>query len=251
MRPVFVNGLGFWSPGFSGAAAWAAGRAGPAHREPSAAILAAALRRRATSLSLMVAEAASQAAVEAGVSLGELPFVLGSSLGEIACAAEIIASFREDGGLPSPTKFHNSVHSTAVGALSIATVNRLGATAIAAGLETTSAAFVEACLIAGERGGRALLVLADESLPPTFERWGHYPSAAAAFVLSEEPGAACRAKLSNLRRGAGSAPPVPEEWREHPCAGGLSLAAALAKGEAGPRSLDAGGWLVDLEPAVR
>ena len=128
------------SPGFRDAAAWGAGAEDGAATEPAARPLPPALRRRTTLLTRMVAEAAAQAADQAGVALGAEPLVFGSAYGEIETAVEMIRSFDGPVGLPSPTRFHNSVHNTAVGYLSIATQNRGFVTALAAGRETAGAA---------------------------------------------------------------------------------------------------------------
>jgi len=247
--PLHVSGVGLWAPGFPDARAFATGVPSPGAVEPPAARLAAALRRRASSLTRMVAEVAAQAVDQAGVDLAGVPLVLGSALGEIACATEIVASFRDEGGLPSPTKFHNSVHNTAVGYLSIAAGNRLGATAVAAGPDTAAMALLEAALQLAECGGVALLLLADEALPGPLQGWGTYRSAAVALLLTAEPTARSRARLERLRRAPADPPAVPPEWRAHPCAGGLALAAAVEAGRSGALGLGPageGGWAVDL-----
>lgn len=251
MRPVFVEGLGFWAPGFPGAAAWAAGAADPAAREPAAAILSAALRRRASGLTRLVAEVAAQAAGQAGVGLAGLRLVLGSALGEIASAAEIIASFRGEGGLPSPTRFHNSVHNTAVGYLSIAAGNRLGASALAAGPLTPAMALLEAAAQLEEADGPVLLLLADEALPAPLRPWGAYQSAAAALCLSPLRTPRSLARLEGLRLGAAAAPALPPAWAGHPCGPGLALVAAVQGRRAGTHGLGASAgeaWCVDLSP---
>lgn len=249
MPPVHVDGIGLWAPGFRDLAAWRAGQADPAVVEPSATLLTEALRRRASGLTRMAAEVAAQAVGQAGASQVDVPLVLGSALGEIACAAGIIGSFGDPGGLPSPTRFHNSVHNTAVGYLSIATGNRLGATALAAGAATTAMALVEAATQLAERGAAVVLMLADERLPPTLQEWGTYQSAAVAFHLTAEPTARTVARLTGLRRGPAAAPALPAGWRDHPCAGGLALAAAIGSARGGPCGLGPWGdesWIVDL-----
>lgn len=247
---VYVDGVGFWAPGFRDASAWVGGVPDQAVVEPPAALLAAALRRRATSVTRMAAEVAAQAAGQAVTSIAESPLVFGSALGEVTCATEIIASFREEGGLPSPTRFHNSVHNTAVGYLSIATGNRHGASVVAAGQATTAAALIEAAMLLAERGGSVLLLLADEALPAPLDAWGNYRSAAAALQLTEAPAARTLAKITNLHRGPCAPPALPEAWRGHPCAGGLALVAAIVRGSTGPHGLgpwNDDGWNVDLE----
>lgn len=247
--PVHVSGMGVWAPGFPNARAWASGVPAPGATEPPAARLAAALRRRASALTRMVAEVAAQAVDQCGADLSGVPLVLGSALGEIVSATEIISSFREEGGLPSPTKFHNSVHNTAVGYLSIAAGNRRGATAVAAGPATAAMALLEAAMRLAEDGGAALLLLADEALPEPLRGWGAYQSGAVAFLLTAERTVHTRARLERLRRAPADSPNVPPEWREHPCAGGLALAAAIEAGSSGSLGLGStgeDGWVVDV-----
>jgi hypothetical protein len=197
----------------------------------------------------MVAEVAAQAASQADGALAAVPLVFGSAYGEVESATGIIASFREPGGLPSPTRFHNSVHNTAIGYLSIASGNRLGASAVADGDGTVAAALLEATSLLAEEGGAVLLLLADEELPSPFRAWGTYRGAAAALWLTAEPTPRTRASLRGLRRGRAAPPELPEAWIGHPCGGGLALAAAVAKGQVGAHGLGGQGddaWTVDL-----
>lgn len=249
IAPVYVSGVGLWAPGYRDARAWASGEGSAASGEPPSVLLAASLRRRASALTRMVAEVANQAADQAAVDLALMPLVLGSVLGELRCATDIIASFRDEGGLPSPTKFHNSVHNTAIGYLSIATGNRLGATAVAAGPDTVAVALLEAAMLVQEGGGTALLVLADEEAPASLQRFGTYGSAAVAFCLSAEPTPRTSMRLDGLRRGRGHTPTLPARWKDHPCSGGLALAVVIQNRRSGPSTLSGEsneGWVVDL-----
>jgi hypothetical protein len=217
---------------------------------PALEVLPAALRRRATPLARLVAEAAARAAAAAGADLATLPVVLGSAFGEIAIAVEMMASFREPGGLPSPTKFHNSVHNAAAAYLGIAAQNRGFATALAAGAETPAVALLEAATLLRAGAPRVLVVVADEPVPAPFARPAPWAAAAAAFVVAAEAGPRARARLSSLRRGEAPAAPLPPALAAHPCAGGFALAAALAAGEAATVALGGGaaGWAADLAP---
>jgi hypothetical protein len=251
---AYVTGTGLWAPGFRDAAAWLARAPDPAATSAPAELLPAALRRRASVLSRMVAEAAAAAAARSGADLAEVAMVLGSAYGEIASAAEMIRSFREEGeGLPSPTRFHNSVHNTPVAYLSMAAVNRGLATAVAAGEDTAAMALLEALGVLEERGGEVLLVLADEAVPPPLVARRAYAAGAVALVLSASA-ASGAARLGAPRRGAAPAPGLPPGFAEHPCAGGFALLSAAASRRAGPVPLGpagagADGWVVDLEPA--
>lgn len=248
---LHVDGIGLWAPGFRDAAAWGAGAEEAAAVDPAARPLPPALRRRTTLLTRMVAEAAAQAAEQAGVALGAEPLVFGSAYGEIETAVEMIRSFDGPVGLPSPTRFHNSVHNTAVGYLSIATQNRGFVTALAAGRETAVAALLEAAAWIGAEGGGALVLLADETVPDPLAGPTRWSPAAAALYLRGEPSARTRATLSFPAPGAAPASPLDPRWADHPCAGGLALVRAIARAERGAVALapgEAGGWRIDVEP---
>jgi len=251
LRPLFVAGIGLWSPGFPDLSAWLEGAPRPAAAAAPAELLPPALRRRATGLARMAAEVAGQAARPGALDLAAVPVVLGSAYGEIATAVEMMRSFREGEGMPSPTRFHNSVHNTPAAYLSIATGNRSFSTALAAGRDTTAMALLEASALLEERGGDALLVLLDEPAPAPFGPARSYPPAAVAFHLSVEPGAVARARLSDLRPGGGPGPELPGGLADHPCAGGFRLAAAVARGLRGTLALggEGDGFSVELGEA--
>jgi 3-oxoacyl-(acyl-carrier-protein) synthase len=245
-----VTGVGLWAPGYRDLAAWLRGTPDPAVTTAPAELIPAALRRRASALSRMVAEAARAAAAEAGADLSRASMVLGSGYGEIVAAVEMIGSFREAEGMPSPTKFHNSVHNAPLAYLSMATGNQGLATAIAAADATTATALQEAMAVLAERGGEVLVVLADEAVPAPLTPPAPWAAGAVALVLTDATRPTARARLGLPRRG--TAPPIamPPGFAAHPCAGGFALAAALASGRSGPVPLGPAtdGWIVDLEP---
>ncbi len=216
-------------------------------------LLPPALRRRASSLARMVAAAAGQAARQAGVDFAQVPLILGSAYGEIVAAVEMMGEFGGPTSLPSPTRFHNSVHNAAVAYLSIATGNRGFSTALAAGRATPAVAVLEALALFGECGGDALLVLVDEAPPEPFGLARAYPAAAAALLLSSGPGPRTLAALSDLRRGPGSCPDLPDGLERHPCAGAFALLAAIASRRHATVTLGTDGvsaWLIDVAPAA-
>ena len=65
MKPVYVRGLGFFTPGFASAEAWCDRKEEPSIEKPEASILEGSLRRRATPLSRLAIEALVQAAAAA------------------------------------------------------------------------------------------------------------------------------------------------------------------------------------------
>ena len=251
MRSIFITGTGLWAPGFRDVAAWVPGTPDLAVASAPAELIPAALRRRASPLSRMVAEAALAAAEQAGAELGRVAMVLGSAFGEIVAAVEMIGSFREDEGMPSPMRFHNSVHNAPVAYVSMATENQGLATAVAAGDETAAVALQEAIGILAERGGDVLLVVADEAVAPPLRPNRPYAPGAAALVLSGVETPRARARLGVPHRGAAPAIPMPDGFATHPCAGAFALVAAVASGQRGPVPLEFAedGWVVDVEPA--
>ena len=247
MIALHVGGVGLWTPGFASAAAWASGTPDPAVTSPRSEILPAALRRRASPLTSMVASAAGEAAAQAGADLARLPFVLGSALGEIGIAVTMLNEYRVGEGLPSPTRFHNAVHNGPAAYVSIATANRGFSTALAAGPETPAAALLEAAALLAERGGDVMVVLADEPprspsprLVPT-RRWRWR-----CISLPRPPGrgaprcASCAARRPArraFRRPMRTTPaPAPWRWRWR-CA-----AAPRDRWRSGRRACEAGSW---------
>jgi Beta-ketoacyl synthase, N-terminal domain len=143
-------------------------------------------RRRASLLARMVADVATRAAQQAGVSLARVPVVMGSAFGEMATTMELLGE-REGDGLLSPTRFHNSVHNNAAGQLSIANQNHSFSTSLAAGDETVAMVVLEALGLLATRGGEVLLIVADEPLPATLLRGQVTAEVAAALVLAAHP----------------------------------------------------------------
>jgi hypothetical protein len=244
---LHVGGLGLCAPAAAGAIALPSDPRRAAAPPP----LPAALKRRASGLTLLACEALGQAAADAGVALATVPLLLGSAYGEIGTAVEMMRSFAEPTGLPSPVRFHNSVHNTPISYASIAFGNGGFSTALAAGPDTVAMALVEAAALLAERGGDALLVFADEPVPAPFAPQRSWVAAAAAIHLSAAPSAASRARISLPRRG-GAAPTVPACLAAHPCAGAFALVDAISRGSFGALSLgpEGEGWTVDIE-AVR
>jgi hypothetical protein len=247
---AFVTGVGVWAPGIGDATAWLRGTRDNALKVAPAELLPAQLRRRASSLSRVVAEAVRAAAIHGATDVAGLPFVFGSVFGEIGAAVEMIRSFREGEGLPSPTRFHNSVHNTPAAYASIATGNRRFSTAVAAGPDTAAMALLEAMGVLHAGAPEVLVALADEELPTPLSAGTRYAAGAVALVLSRDAGAHARAALRGLRRGIAAASELPAGFGDHPCRGGFALAVAVLGSRAGTIALSAmgDGWVVDVEP---
>ena len=256
MRPLYVNGMGLWSPGLPDLAAWAAGRPDPGALTPATSLFPPALKRRASLLTRAVADAAVQAAREGGADLAQVPTVFASAYGEIATTLEMLEQMATEAeGLPSPTRFHNSVHNTSAGYLSIASSNRSFSTSLAAGPRSFAAGVVETSALLEERGGDLLLVAFDEPPPRPFPPRVPYPLLAVAFHFAAAPSDRSKARLSSLRRGAATLRP-PAPFQAHPCGAALLLAqAVLAPApRATPVALSTAGeddWLLDVEALRR
>lgn len=248
MKAIYVHGWGLFTPGFSSLEAWLAGTPDEAVTIPPAAILPPTLRRRATSLTCLVATAAAAAAAQAEEDLSRIPLILGSTVGENAALA-ILNELEVGDGMPSPTRFHNSVHNGPIAYVSIATGNHGFSTAIAAGRETPAAALVEAQGLLFEQGGALVVVLADEPPKAPFGPARPYPPLAVALCLSASPSPLTRATLHGPVRRPSGAAIVRAPYCDHPAAGALALAAAIASGRLGEVPLGPEGprgWVVEV-----
>jgi len=181
-----VMGVGAWLPGFPDARAFVNGaRRDNADAPPPR--LPVRMRRRTSLLIRMVAEVAAQASEQAGISLGAIPIVVASAYGELGTTMEMLHELSVDRGV-SPFRFHNSVHNTASGYLSIAHENRCPATSLAAGRQTAAMALLEARTLLEDRGGDILVVVADETLPEALTSTVATPVSGAMILRALAPG---------------------------------------------------------------
>jgi hypothetical protein len=192
---------------------------------------APARRRRTSLLTQIVADVATRATEQAGVSLERIPVVVGSAFGEMITTVEMLAE-READGTISPTRFHNSVHNNSAAHLSIGHKNTTFSTSIAAGNDTVAMVLLEALTWLRDRGGEVLAVVADEPMPPPL---GPSTNAVgAALVLAASPDGAAGgprplALLSDLRQARDPAAPSEPRPLEvaSPSAAVLPLVAAI------------------------
>lgn len=224
-------GVGMWTPTYADFDAWVAaglpddlhvarsvgGSEAPA---PPALLLHPRLRRRTSTLTRAAVTALEAALAGSGVAIDQVRFVLVSSFGEIETTVELLAQLGEPGGPISPTKFHNSVHNTATGYLSIASGNNRESTALAGGPHNLEIGLLEALAGLAENGEDVVLLFAEELLPRPFERSDADPTFAVALHLqamkaSSSSGAAgLELRVSNRARaphslGAIAAPSLP------------------------------------------
>lgn len=264
-----LRGLGVWTPGFADAAAWARRADGPAEdaaaQAPKADLLPPMLRRRTSLLTRMAAEVAAQAIASGGLDPAVVTVIYGSVYGEIRTTLDLLAALLTTDAL-SPTKFHNSVHNTAGGYVSIAAHNHGGNAALTAGRSTLAMGLLECAGLLGAGAAPAVLVIAEESLPEPLAAGRVYGPLAAAFALGR-PGAAGASLLSvpsnmfgrtcRLRQGsrdeASAVTRLPAALADSPCAQALVLADAVMRAQASVVALephlpaDARGWLLELD----
>jgi hypothetical protein len=212
---------------------------------PAAELLPRRLRRRTSGLTRACAEVLGRLAQGSTVDLGTAPVIYASAWGEMQTTIGLLAMMHEDDGAVSPTRFHNSVHNTAAGYLSIATANTGFATALAGGPATCAAAILEAVGWLGTEGSDVLVVVAEQRVTEPFVVDPDYVDLAVALQLSAEPSTG--PQIDGLRRAElPEMQGVSERLRGNPCAPALALVAALEDAVAHSGS-GAGGRTVALE----
>jgi hypothetical protein len=118
------------------------------------------------------------------------PVVFASRYGEIKRSIELIGQLIDQQPM-SPTAFGMSVHNAIAAQFSIARGDTAPYTAIAAGAETTEAAFIEAVGLLAEGEREVLVVYYDEPLPELFASFGdedNFPRAWACRLVHAETG---------------------------------------------------------------
>lgn len=265
MSPVLtleLRAIGVWTPGYADAQAWAQRDAcGPSDepnaRAPKAELLPPMLRRRTSLLTRMAAEVAAQAIHGGAFDPGNVAVIYGSMYGEIRTTLDLLGALLTPDAPLSPTKFHNSVHNTAAGYVSIAAHNRCGNAALTAGRSTLAMGLLECLGLLGSCEEPAVLVLAEEPLPEPLAAGRVYEPLAAAFGLckpgfGDMSGRACRLRQGS-RDEATHVVRLPASLVESPCAPALVLADAAMRPGASVVALephlppDARGWLLELD----
>ena len=210
MNPVFVRGLGLWTPGFSSPGAWCLGESDPGVTKPAASLLTGSLKRRSSLVTRIAVEAYVQAAAHAGRGTDGVPTVWATAHGEHSTALNLLEMMNHGDGKVSPAKFHSSVHNTPGGYASIAAGNVAQSTTLTGGSELVSAALIETMCLVESIESDVIVVFADEALKPPFDVPGSGPPLAVAFCLGKEPAGAL-AQIS-CRPGDGTALPLDERF---------------------------------------
>jgi len=255
-----LRGLGLWTPGFADAVAWSSRHVpgdrpepGPGADSPRAELLPPMLRRRTSLLTRMAAEVAAQAIAAAGLDRAHVTVIYGSVYGEIRTTIDLLEALLDPAAPLSPTKFHNSVHNTAAGYVSIAAQNHGGNAAITAGRSTLAMGLLECAGLVAAGQGPALLVIAEESLPEPLAAGRRYGPLAAAFAVDAPGSGGMVLRTCRLRQGdrAGAAiAPLPEDLQANPCAAALGLVEAALRAEASCVALEPHrerGWVIELD----
>lgn len=157
------------------------------------------LRRRAS----RVSRAALQVARECNEPGHNTRTIFASRHGELHRSTRLLTELAHAQPL-SPNAFSLSVHNSAAGLYSIATGNRAGSTALAAGQDSLPAAVMAASGYL-QRGEPAVtVVMADEAPPEFYRRWADYPPGV--FALGLRLVAATADEGWQLQRDAGDQP---------------------------------------------
>lgn len=229
-QPIWVRGVGVWTPEAPTLHAFIAGDRAATACRPQAQLLPPRMRGRASPLTTMLADVVDQATRSAGVLPGALPSVFGSAYGEMSTTLALLSQLWAAGGdgALSPAKFQASVHNTAAAQLSIALGNSSFSTSLAAGHDTLAMVLIEACAWLSRHPGQMLVACADEGAALALAPELLYSPLAAAFVLdsASSQGLACLESLASCEH-----VPRPERLGDNPVSPALALAAAVFCGQ--------------------
>jgi hypothetical protein len=205
MKPIFVRGIGLWTPGFSNPEAWCRGQSDSEVTKADAPILEGPLRRRASALTRISVDVFGQATRAAGVDIHSIPTIWATAHGEHATAIKLLEMMIRGEGKVSPTQFHNSVHNTPSAYASISCGNASASSTLTGGPELVSSALLEAFCHLDTGTQEIVVVLGDEPLHAPFDRADMPAPLAVAFCLSVHDrdageGEHAGVVLSNLRR---------------------------------------------------
>ena len=189
MIEVAVAQWSAWAPGVAGTAAWRGWCQDPAPLEAlgdEGLVVPERLTRRCTRLTKMMLHVAMEALGDRHPE--QVRTVFASRHGSMGVAVGLVRTILH-GEPVSPLDFTHSVHNAQAGVFSIATGNRQGSLAVAAGEETFAAGYLEAALSVRQHPDRpTLLVVADEPLPEPFRSRVAEPHASYALgLLLEAP----------------------------------------------------------------
>lgn len=212
------------------------------------------LRRRSSQATQIAFSAAVAACAAANRQASALPAVFASVAGEIQTTDQLCVELMKDGGVVSPSAFHNSVQNTVAGYWSIVQQCTQAATALAAGADTFAMALLEAWCQLACHGGELLLVCYDERWPAYLAPGDGEQACAYAMVLAAGERDAAPALIAKPHVGESA---FPEPWRatvnKMPILGAIPLLAAVTAGESATvaLSLSAAGWQTRVSTSGR
>lgn len=193
-----------------------------------------------------------------GFDAASSPLVFGSAYGEMATTIQLL-DVQAATGQSSPLRFQHSVHNTAAGILSIATQNSGFSTSVAAGMDTTAMALLEAMVVLKHAGcTEVALLVADEASTSALASKKHRALGAGFWLRRLPRGQRARLVLHAPRRSPwGDALPTEPDPSlcYNPVIDALRLVQAFRTTEPGPIVLggaeasvpDGSRWLVELE----
>ncbi len=215
---VFLSGVGVIGPGLPN---WPSARGvlrGEADYVPEPPVLEAPdilspRERRRSSPAIRLALGAAQEATErSGLPADDLATVFGSSNGNCTEIHNILESLATPEMLISPTRFHNSVHNSAVGYWCIAKGCHAPSTSVSSHDYTFPAALLKAAAQAVCEERPVLLNVYDHPYPKPLASKRHVGAPfAGAFAVSPEPASASLAEITlSWQAGAPPGGPIPE-----------------------------------------
>ena len=244
MNPqVAVLGAGVFLEGFAGLDAWLRGAPDPEQAQPTASIVPARQRRRASTLSKAFAEAYAEAVYAAKVDVSTVASVFGSALGEATTMIGLLDQMWDDKAMLSPMKFATSVHNAASGLVSIATTNRGFTTSLGADYDTPAMALLEGIARALAENEPVVVCCGDEAPPEDLVPEGAgWRLLTAAIVLAPVKVGTRHPRLSAPSIAAAdiAAKDVPPAMGQNPNIGLLDLVTAVSTRESGTLPLDRG-----------
>ncbi len=208
---VFIEGAALWARQTPGWLAWCAALRGepptPADK-PSAALLSANERRRASDSVLLAIDVAEQAVRASRRDASQLASVFTSAHGDLAVTDALCTQLAQAPLQLSPTRFHHSVHNAASGYWAIASGCHAPSTAVSAHTHSFAAGLLEALVhIACEREPVLLVGHDTEARGLLAGVNTSRGLLGVALVLSPERGASCLGTLHwRLDDGARAAP---------------------------------------------
>ncbi len=185
------------------------------------------------------------------------PLIYGSAYGEMATTIQLL-DVQAATGQSSPLRFQHSVHNTAAGILSIATQNSGFSTSVAAGMDTTAMALLEAMVVLEHGAYTDVAVLvADEASTSALAGKKHRAVGAGFWLRRLRSGQRARLSLHAPRRthGADLVPEPDASLCHNPVVDALELVRAFRAAEtssivfggAEPSALDGSRWSVELQ----